>query len=1133
MKPSLRIIVFKLVALGMGITSFGMMLSWSRATASTVEELLAFDTEETAIADTPPENQAEPELKLIAPRNKQVVDIPSTSVILQHPIGAQINLMVNGKPVDNNLIGRIVTDERTNRVLKTWYGVGLNLGENTITAEGTFNGKPLNAVSVTVSVRAKPTSMKVETVAELPADGRSTTTLQGTLLDENGNRSSHSAMVTLTASAGQFVGADAQPDTPGFQVEAKDGRFRAELQAGVEAQTVRIQAKTIELEAFTTLRFAPPLRNKPLATGYVDFRLGGSGSNFFDSMRDFVPLDEENDTELEVTGAGFITGSIGQWQYTGAIDTQNPLNQDCCGEAPLMRAFRETDNLYSDYGDTSSIDVVTPSTDSVFFRIERSSPIPNADFDFAMWGDYNLTGFSEESQNFSGFSRTLHGFNGRYNWGNLEFSGFYANNVEGFQRDIIAPDGTRGDYFLSRRDLVDGSEEVYIELEELENPGTAIRRERLSRGRDYDIDFDRGSIFFDEPVFRTLVDDEGRVLVRRIIVTYEFEGDGQEASLRGGRLKYYFSRDQRHESWLGTTYIEENMGEQDFTLFGADALISWGDNNTVILEYAHSDHGNTEFGDVSGAAYRIEAKMQLWKGVTSRAYLEAAETGFNNNATASFVPGQTRYGAEVNGKITPSTSLRFQYERQENEGVAPRPLLELGDLLTPKAQPVTGSEVDNTLTTISAGLQQRFGRSNVTVDWIHRNRTDNIAPNTLNTRSDQIRSFVNVPISDDVSLQALNTTTLSSETDAVFSDRTSIGVSWEVYPGIQLQASQVWYTNGQLAGRGITSIGLQGEHEMTSNTTLHGSYAMTGIEGGMTGVGSMGIEQGIIISPGLELNLGFEHIFTSDSFRSGRGVEFTQPVGVGQSSSSIGSTGGTSYSVGLEYTDSPDFRASLEWENLSSSDRNNTVITARAQGDISPALTALIDYKRANSANQRLDLGATTNFKVGLAYRDPDSDQWNALLRYEYRKDPDQIPESLLLDQGDGSEEHLFSMEAIYAPSWRWEFYGKFALRNSATYLAEDFTATGHLTLTQFRATYRLGEAFDLSGEVRWIDQPSASFSEVGFVTEVGYMLTSNLRLAGGYVFGEVNDRDFHGVRSNQGAYVGLTMTLQGLMDLF
>ena len=751
-----------------------------------------------------------------------------------------------------------------------------------------------------------------------------------------------------------------------------------------------------------------------------------------------------------------------------------------------------------------------------------------------MWGDYRISEFSEQSQDFSAFSRTLHGFKGSYNLGDLQFTSFYANNVEGLQRDTIAPDGTRGFFFLSRRNLVEGSEEVYIEVEALERPGTVVRREQLRRGSDYDIDYDRGSLFLDRPLQRTFVNDQGEVMARKLVATYEFEDNGSDGNIAGGRLKYHFSREPGLESWLGTTYIEENRDEEDFSLFGADALISFGENSHLIAEYAYSEHDSLSFGELSGSAYRFEAVAEIFSGVNTRAYLESTDSEFSNNTTGSFVPGQTRYGAEIDGQITPTTNLRFRYDREENEGVAPRPLTQFGDLLEPRQEPVRGSEVDNELTTISAGVQQRIGDANLNVDWIYRDREDNISPQALKTSSSQLRSFLDVPLFDNVSLQALNTTSLSSNTDAVFSDRTSLGVSWDIFPSISLNASQTWFTRGQLAGESITSVGIQGNHEFASNTTLKGRYAMENSQDGTTGVGSLGIEQGIILAPGLKVDLGFEHVFTSENrFRSGSGVQFSQPVASGSGSSSLGSTGGTSYNVGISYTDSPDFNASLRWENFVGNGRENTVITADASGNITPALTGLFSYQRANSGNQELELDNRIDLKLGLAYRNPHSDEFNALLRYEYRKNPSLIPETLLVSRGSGSEEHLFSIETIYAPSFRWEFYGKFALRNSSTHFAEDFTGTSNITLTQLRATHRLGEAFDLVGEVRWIDQPSASFSEVGWVTEVGYYITPELRLAAGYVFGEVSDRDFEGIRSSEGAYIGVTVKLQGIMDLF
>jgi hypothetical protein len=187
----------------------------------------------------------------------------------------------------------------------------------------------------------------------------------------------------------------------------------------------------------------------------------------------------------------------------------------------------------------------------------------------------------------------------------------------------------------------------------------------------------------------------------------------------------------------------------------------------------------------------------------------------------------------------------------------------------------------------------------------------------------------------------------------------------------------------------------------------------------------------------------------------------------------------------------------------------------------------LVNYQQASSSNQLLsNLGTTSTLRVGLAYRDLDNDRFNALLRYEHRRNPSTIPDDLLSSSGTGSEEDLFAAEAIFAPDWRWEFYGKFGLRHSTSYLASDLVGSSTVTLAQLRATYRLGYRWDVAAEARWISQPSANYTETGFSLEAGYYLTPNMRLAAGYSAGAVSDRDFNGSRSAGGLYLGITLKL-------
>lgn len=1069
-------------------------------------------------------------IKILTPTANAVVDVQATTVIVQFPVGSQLELRVNGALVDPSLVGRTETDASTNLVTQTWYGVSLKEGENTISAQVLGGTEP--PVTVQVAVRGAPQQLTLETVeSRIPADGRSIATIRGQLIDEKGNRSNRDAVITLIPTAGELVGKDFKPDEPGFQVEAKAGQFTATLRSQLKAQTVRIRAIVNDLEAFTQLQFETALRPS-LVTGVVDLRLGARGTNYYGSFRDFLPPDKDNRTQLDFRSAIFATGAIGEWLFTGAYNSSRSLNEDCNCDNRLFRTYQFSEQNYPVYGDSSQVDAVAPSIDSVFLRFERSTRIPGSDPDYAMWGDYNTEEFARRSQQFTSITRQLHGFKANYNLGNLQITGFYGNQLEGFQRDTIAPDGTSGYYFLSRRILQPGSENVFIELEELNRPGTVLERKQLNRGSDYEIDYDRGTLLFREPILRTDIDQTGQVLARRIIVSYQYDSQDSDSNIYAGRLQYNLSRNLNSESWIGATYVQENQGVRDFQLYGADALISLGDKGKLIAEYAHSNNDSDVVGKVSGDAYRLEAEGQIANGIQGRAYYRFADTGFANNATISFVPGQSRYGAQVTAKVTSSTNVRVQYDHEENFGIAPQPLDTFEELFAPRFEAIPGSKVDNSLTTISAGIQQRLGKATLDVDWIHRRREDRIADSALNSNSDQLRSRFSVPLAKNLTFQAQNELSLSSQKDTVYPDRTILGLNWAVIPGVNVSLAQQFYTGGQFSGNSITSLSVNGEHKLGSDTTLTGRYSILGGANELTTQGAIGLNNRWTIASGLRLNLAYEHVFGSFFARTGAGQQYAQPYAFGQSASAIGFDGGDSYSVGLEYSDNPQFQASARYEHRSSSGGSNTVITAGATGKISPALTALVRYQQANSSNQKLSgLGDTVNMKLGLAYRDPNNDKLNALLRYEYRQNPAIIPDTILLGSGTGSEDHTFALETIYAPNWQWEFYGKYALRNSTSYLASDLAGASTVNLAQFRATYRLGYSWDLVGEARFITQ--SSYSETGFVVETGYYLTPNLRLSGGYVFGKVDDRDFSGTRSAGGAYLGITVKLNELFDGF
>ncbi len=920
----------------------------------------------------------------------------------------------------------------------------------------------------------------------------------------------------------------------------------------ITVQPSSLESSTL-IEAYTQVEFITNLRPS-LVSGSVSLRIGPGGTNFWGSRRDFLNPDTIDDgTEFNLTGAVFATGKVGEWLFTGAYNSERPLNETCDGITRLFRGSQFCEQQYPVYGDSSTVDYLTPSTDSVYLRFERSSPVPGAEPDYVMWGDYSTQEFARSSQLFTATTRQLHGFKGNYNLGNLQFTALYSRDVQAFQRDTIQPNGTSGYYFLSRRLLVPGSENVFLETEENNRPGTVIDRKPLTRGADYEIDYDRGTLMFRRPILATEFDpfntlgsevaDGSTLLVHRIVVTYQHENaEGDDAKIYAGRLQYNFSQAFNLESWIAASYLREDQGAQDFELFGADFRVPLGEDGQIIGEYAHSRNFGSFRGGSSGSAYRIEANGTIVPNLIGRAYWRSLEEGFTNNATTSFTPGQTRYGAALSYKLGSSTNLQVGYDHEVNFGISPGRLTDFYDpfnpgtsLVDPGDEATAGARVDNSLTTIRAGIQQKIGAATLGVDYVNRSRDDRVS-DVFTGDASQIVSRLSYPFTDSLTFRAQNELNLGSS-DPLYPNRTTFGLDWKAYPGVTVRLAHQFFDGGLLNSNSITSLDTILEHQLGENTTLRGRYSVISAFNGVTGQGAVGLNHRWIVAPGLRVNLGYEHTFSNTSIVTAAGDRFAQPYAVGQSASALGLFGGDVASVGIEYTDNPNFKASARIEHRFGSGNNNTVLSAAAAGKLSPALTALARFEQANFSNQLIEgLGNSSTLRVGLAYRDPNSDRWNALLRYEHRVNPYTIPEDSELDDGTLSNEHVFAMETIFAPSWRWEFYGKGALRYSSTSTAvDDYSATTFLS--QLRASYRLGYRMDLAVEGRWIGQSKpdglSSYNEFGVAVETGYYLTPDLRLAVGYSFGSVDDRDFTGYRSKGGPYFSLIFKVNELFGGF
>ena len=994
--------------------------------------------------------------------------------------------------------------------------------------------------------------------AQIRADRRSTIKVGGRLSLENGSSLDSDVVVTLTTSAGEFIGADYDIDRVGFQVLARRGEFTAELRSSLDAQRVLIRASADRndllaatpqpldenlaenartVEAYTEVSFTTPLRPS-LVTGVVDLRLGNAATDFWGGFSDFLDPDDINETAFDARTAVFGTGAIGDWLFTGAYNSDRNLNERC-DDTRLYRDIQACEQTYPVYGDSSTNDYLTPSMDSLYLRFQQDAPGIGAEPNFFMWGDYSTNEFSRPSQLFGATSRQLHGFMGNYTFGGeksgLQLTAMYADNIRPFKRDTIAPDGTSGYYFLSEPLILAGSEEIYVETEELNRPGTVVERVSLTRGADYRIDYDRGAILFTQPISATDANPFGPPLVRRIVASYQVEGQDTGGELYGGRAQYNFSYDIDSPSWIGASVITEDDNVRDFTLYGVDALVSLGDRAQIVGEFAQSDLSGTPNNDSDGSAYRLEASGELGDNFFARAYLRGADSEFTNRATTSFRPGQTRWGAELSALLGENTQIDVQYDQEENRGTAPAVRNGFEALRSPGFFPEPGASVDNSLTTLRAGIQQKFGNATADLAYVYRDRNDRIG--NFDATSSQLVSGLTLPIADNLSFRAQNELNIGGDDDPIYPGRTVLGLDYQPFPEITVRLAQQFLNGSDVAPDSITTLDTLLDYDLSDNTQLTGRYSLLGGVSGVTGQGAVGLNHRWNIAPGLNMDLGYERIVGDGLGLIGTGERFEQPFAVGQSAAAIGLVPGSSYSVALEYIDNPDFQASGRAEFRDNDNGgDNTVVTASIAGKLSKALTALGRFEYANYANQTFTdrFNDTSSLKLGMAYRNPDSDKFNSLLSYEYATNPT----TTINTPGDNDiTEHTLAAELIYAPNYKWELYGKYGLR----YTDADLGAVGldgisnTLHLAQLRAAYKFAYRWDLVGEIRYIAQPSVDYDETALALETGYYVTPDLRLGIGYSFGEANDRSFQGSgsRDDGGFYIAASYKINELFGGF
>ncbi|HFU77465.1 MAG TPA: hypothetical protein ENK68_03070 [Epsilonproteobacteria bacterium] len=434
----------------------------------------------------------------------------------------------------------------------------------------------------------------------------------------------------------------------------------------------------------------------------------------------------------------FAKGRVkGEWLLTMAYDSGKDTKN--------TKLFDEIDpnTYYTLYNDGSVQNYEAASRKKLFLKIEKER------FS-ALLGDFSTDmSVTELSQ----YSRRLTGIKTEYHGEHVEGLAFASQTDALFVKDEIRGDGTSGYYHLKNKSVVVNSESVTIQVRDRYRNQDIIEKKVLQRFRDYEIDYDRGTLYFKEPIYS----NDANFNPRFIVVDYEVNGDGSKHYTYGGRAAL---KTLKGALEIGGSYISEDNVKKKSELYGVDTTIKVGTNTIIKVEYAKTkttQDGNTSYGDAKLA--EIE---HVSNGLYMRAYYREQENSFGLGQISGNLGGTRKIGIDASKTFANRLSLKATAFRDS-------------DLLTKKDQDVFEFRAQMNRTLWQAYTGYRYAK-NTDTDAAHQ-MLFGISYAFFNQR---------------LKLSATHDQSFEKDEDEIYPTKSTIGLDYALTSQLNLFANYEW-----------------------------------------------------------------------------------------------------------------------------------------------------------------------------------------------------------------------------------------------------------------------------------------------------------------------------------------------------
>jgi hypothetical protein len=480
-------------------------------------------------------------------------------------------------------------------------------------------------------------------------------------------------------------------------VVESDGSFTASVEIPRGASTLRVQAIDPEGHVGEIEREVAVKRSQLFFLALVDGKVGmlqGSGH-----LRG-AGMDESSEFFTDGRVAYYLKGVIaGKYLITSAFDTgqnefEKMFNDLDDAENERLLTNLDPDKFYPVYGDGSTIVYDAESQGKFYLAVDSDElhllvgnyPLQYTDTELAA---YQRTLFGGQVL-YQSVSRT------KYGQPDTIIAVFASEVRQVHVRDQLRATGG-SIYFLSHQDVIEGSEQVTLELRD-KDTGLILSRVTQRQNIDYTIKYEEGRILFNRPVSSIM--EDSRLVDQALLsgnpvfiqVDYETRVDAFEKTAAGSRVKKQIG----DHVGIGGTYVKDELESGDYELSGVDTEVRFGKNTRIVAEYAESsgtdsltfesDDGGLTYierpaGFQEGSAWKLGADLDIgeWFGSPDRVqvggYMKRLATGFRSSGN-SFEEGTTKFGGNAKLKLTGKDTLLARFDREEFHGAGPSEIAE-------------------------------------------------------------------------------------------------------------------------------------------------------------------------------------------------------------------------------------------------------------------------------------------------------------------------------------------------------------------------------------------------------------------------------------------------------------------------